>query len=63
MNEMEILNVHSETVLSEIMNLNSECQRLLASFHKCNKLLFSILTQLKNEGRTQQPSKIFFILN
>jgi len=42
-----MLNIHSNSILSEVFNLHSECQNLETIFQKTNKLLFSLI---KTEG-------------
>ena len=57
--QLEILNTHSDSIISEIMNLNHECQNLLNAFHKGNKFLYALLTQINNQ-ETRMPS--YFLL-
>ena len=45
--QLEMLNIHSDSILAELLNLNSESQNLSNVFHKTNKLLFSLIG---NEG-------------
>ena len=57
--KLEIINVHSDSILTQILELNSECQNLLNSFHKTNKFLFAILQQINNEGVRLPSLKLY----
>lgn len=41
--QLEMLNIHSDSILAELLNLHSESQNLSNVFHKTNKLLFSLI--------------------
>lgn len=53
--QLEIINIHSSSLTADLLNLHAECKNIENSFHKSNRILYSLLLKIKNEG-IQIPS-------